>query len=71
MGQTALDPRFEDGLRPRVPQWRAVLGQQVCELLADLPEGVKERVPVNFRAVSVNKKRINNLIWANLNKTFV
>lgn len=38
VGQTALDARLEDGLRPRVPEWRAVLGQQVCELFADLPE---------------------------------
>lgn len=26
VGQTALDARFQDGLRPRVPQRRAVLG---------------------------------------------
>lgn len=37
MGQTALDSRFENRLRPWVPQWRAILGQQVCELFADLP----------------------------------
>lgn len=37
VGQTALDSRFEDGLRPGVPQGRAVLGQQVCELFANLP----------------------------------
>lgn len=61
VGQTALDARLEDGLRPRVPQWRAVLGQQVCELFADLPEvgeGKGEgdiRLPVNVRALRLKK----------------
>lgn len=44
VGQATLDSRFEDGLRPRVTQWRAVLGQQVCELFAHLPGGREKRV---------------------------
>lgn len=36
VGQTALDARLQDGVGPRVPQGRSVLGQQVGELLADL-----------------------------------
>lgn len=37
VGQTALNSWFKDGLRPGVSKRRAVLGQQVCELFADLP----------------------------------
>lgn len=36
VGQTALDARLQDGVGPRVPQGRSVLGQQVGELFADL-----------------------------------
>lgn len=75
MGQAALDARFQDGLRPRVPQWRAVLGQQVCELLAHLPEEGKRK---DFRLVSrvefsflVSKNEDQNLIWPKWNELFV
>lgn len=44
VGQAALDARLQDGLRPRVPQGRAVLGQQVRELFAHLPEKVMKRI---------------------------
>lgn len=54
VGQTALDARLEDGLRPRVPEWRAVLGQQVCELFADLPEVGGERK--GFRLMSEHRE---------------
>lgn len=39
VGQAALDSRFHDGGRSGVSERRAVLCQQVRELLADLPEG--------------------------------
>jgi len=37
VGQAALDAGLQDGLRPGVAQRRAVLGQQVRELFANLP----------------------------------
>lgn len=36
--QTALDARLQDGRRTRVPERSAVLRQEVCELLTQLPE---------------------------------
>lgn len=41
--QTALDARLQDGCRTRVPERSAVLRQEVCELLTQLPECRKER----------------------------
>lgn len=42
VGQAALNARLQDGRRTRVTQRRAVLGEQVGELLADLPAGSSE-----------------------------
>ena len=39
VGQAALDSRFHDGGRSWVSERRAILCQQVCKLLADLPKG--------------------------------
>lgn len=39
VSQAALDSRFHDGGRSRVSEGRAVLREQVCELLTDLPAG--------------------------------
>lgn len=39
VSQAALDSGFHDGGRSRVSERRAVLREQVCELLADLPAG--------------------------------
>lgn len=47
VGQAALDSRFHDGGRPWVSERWAVLCQQVCELLADLPEGRKKVIVAN------------------------
>lgn len=38
VGQAALDAWVQYGNRPGVAQWTAILGQEVCKLLADLPE---------------------------------
>lgn len=38
MSQTALHSGLQDQRGPAVPQRRAVLGYQVCKLLANLPE---------------------------------
>lgn len=38
MSQTALDSGLQDERGAAVPQRRAILGYQVCKLLANLPE---------------------------------
>lgn len=44
VGQAALDAGLQDGVRPRVPQGRSVLSQQVSELFAYLSTAqVKQR----------------------------
>lgn len=47
VGQAALDARFHNGGRSWVSKRRAVLCQQVCELLADLPEGREKLIAAN------------------------
>lgn len=47
VGQAALDSRFHNGGRSWVSKRRAVLCQQVCELLADLPEGREKFIAAN------------------------
>lgn len=42
VGQAALDSRLHNGGRSWVSERRTILCQQVCELLADLPEGRKK-----------------------------
>lgn len=46
--QAALNARLQDGRRTRVPKRSAVLRQQVCELLTQLPEWRKERRRCNY-----------------------
>lgn len=41
--QTALDARLQDRRRTRVPERSAVLRQQVCELLTQLPVCGREK----------------------------
>lgn len=41
--QTALDSRLQDGCRTRIPKRSAVLRQEVCELLTQLPECGREK----------------------------
>ena len=43
VGEVPLDRRVEDLVGPRVAQWRAVLVQQVHELLHDDPARESER----------------------------
>lgn len=44
VSQAALDPGLEDGSRTGVSQRRAVLSQQIRELLTDLPARLHERL---------------------------
>lgn len=44
VSQAALDPGFEDRSRPRVSQRRAVLSQQIRELLTDLPARLDDQL---------------------------
>lgn len=46
VGEAALDARLQDGAGPRVAQGSPVLGQQVCELLAQLSAGEKTQQDV-------------------------
>lgn len=60
VGQAALDPGLHDGGRSGVSERRAVLGEQVCELFADLPEG-REKFSVANRKAHVGGSSVPTL----------
>ena len=55
VGEVPLDRRVQDLLWPRVAEWRAVLVQQVHQLLCDNSARGRDRMP-NFRSRHGNRR---------------